>query len=62
MQEQLKKYEDKMNKSLEVLLGNFPRFAPDGPIPMFWTRFGWIITAHPHPFSRWATLTFQKPE
>lgn len=50
--EELKKYEDKMNKTLDVLEDEFGASAQDGPTPMCWTRSKWITTAPPRPFSR----------
>ncbi len=59
--EELKVYEDKMNKTLDVLLSDFGTIAQGGPIPMCWTRSRWIITVRPHLYSRLATCLCRRP-
>lgn len=60
--EELKVYEDKMNKTLDVLLSDYGTItAQDVQIPMCWTRLRWTITAPPPPSSRLAMFLFRKP-
>ena len=47
----IKIYEDKMNKTLDNLLEEFGT-VPDVRILTCWTSFGWTITDLPRPFSR----------
>lgn len=60
MDERLKPYEEKMQKSYDFLVNDLGAIRADAPIPMSLTRLRWIIMGRPHRSSRWEILRFPR--
>ena len=59
--EDLKFYEDKMNKTLDVLVSDYAAIRAGRANPMFLIRSELTITALRPRFSRWAMYLFPRP-
>lgn len=61
MKEQMKKAEEKMQKTLAALDKEFTAIRAGRLIPPFWIRLLWITTAYLPPSIRWPLFLFRKP-
>ena len=61
MDERIKIYAEKMDKSYRNMMRNSVRSGQAEPIPTCLKRYRWTITEPPPPCSRWEISAFRSP-